>query len=93
MLSELDVREDMSDLFETFDLDGDGRVALAELLRGLKKLRGDARRSDVVEISLQGSAIYHTIADFQTSTEKALHAQGKLLAKVEQSLSTVLAVH
>jgi len=91
VLSELDIAsEDMADLFETFDLDGDGKVGLAELLRGIKKLRGDARRADVVEISLQGSAIYHTIADLQTTTEKSFRAQGRLLAKVEQSLSTVL---
>jgi len=92
LLSELDIAgEDQSDLFDTFDIDESGSVDLAELLSGIKKLRGDARRSDVVGISLQATAVYHKIAELQVTTEEALDAQTSLLQSVEDTLSLVRA--
>merc|ERR1712060_644880 len=49
--------EDQIDIFETLDVDGSGTVDLEELIVGVNKMRGDARRSDVVGISLQVRAI------------------------------------
>merc|ERR1712217_638962 len=49
--------EDQIDIFETLDVDGSGTVDLEELIVGVNKMRGDARRSDVVGISLLVRAI------------------------------------
>merc|ERR1712039_706528 len=53
ILRDLDVdEEDQFNLFETLDLDGNGFLDLSELFEGITKLRGDARRSDVISIQL-----------------------------------------
>jgi hypothetical protein len=44
--------EDCESLFEIFDADGGGSLTLEEILRGIKKLRGDPRRSDVIAVAL-----------------------------------------
>lgn len=51
---ELDVAdEDQCNLFETLDADGGGTIDVEELCEGIAKLRGDARRSDVIGIMWQ----------------------------------------
>jgi len=53
MLEELDISdEDQLDLFDTLDVDGGGTIDLEEMIVGLSKLRGDARRSDIVCVGL-----------------------------------------
>eukprot|EP00746_Dinoflagellata_sp_MGD_P040997 gnl/MRDRNA2_/MRDRNA2_19900_c0_seq1.p1 gnl/MRDRNA2_/MRDRNA2_19900_c0~~gnl/MRDRNA2_/MRDRNA2_19900_c0_seq1.p1 ORF type:complete len:706 (-),score=132.24 gnl/MRDRNA2_/MRDRNA2_19900_c0_seq1:160-2277(-) len=53
LLNELDVPEaDRDDIFDVLDADGNGRLELRELVQGILKIRGQARRSDVVGISL-----------------------------------------
>lgn len=53
ILHALDIAdEDQVDIFETLDVDGSGTVDLGELIVGIAKMRGDARRSDVVGIIL-----------------------------------------
>lgn len=53
LLHALDVTdEDQVDLFDTLDVDGGGMIDLEELIVGISKLRGDARRSDIVGVSL-----------------------------------------
>lgn len=53
MLEDLDVSdEDQVDLFDTLDVDGGGTIDLDEMIVGISKLRGDARRSDIVGVSL-----------------------------------------
>mmetsp|Transcript_23265 Transcript_23265/g.62093 ORF Transcript_23265/g.62093 Transcript_23265/m.62093 type:complete len:591 (-) Transcript_23265:86-1858(-) len=54
ILSDLDVAdEDQANLFETLDVDGSGTIDVEELCEGIAKLRGDARRSDIVGVNLQ----------------------------------------
>merc|ERR1712226_978652 len=49
ILDDMDIAvEDRLDLFEILDADGSGDLEVCELLHGLRKLRGDARRSDVI---------------------------------------------
>merc|ERR1712117_462221 len=45
--------EEQLDLFDTLDIDCGGTLDLEELIQGVYKLRGDARRSDIVGVSLQ----------------------------------------
>eukprot|EP00928_Gymnodinium_smaydae_P000381 TRINITY_DN10149_c0_g1_i3.p1 TRINITY_DN10149_c0_g1~~TRINITY_DN10149_c0_g1_i3.p1 ORF type:complete len:635 (-),score=101.53 TRINITY_DN10149_c0_g1_i3:285-2189(-) len=53
VLRDLDVNEeDQLDLFETLDVDGGGTLDLVELVTGIKKLRGEARKSDIIGVSL-----------------------------------------
>merc|ERR1719422_2778224 len=53
LLCDLDIAdEDQLDLFDTLDVDGSGTIDLEELVVGICKLRGDARRSDIVGVGL-----------------------------------------
>jgi len=53
ILRDLDIPdEEHIDLFDTFDIDGGGTLDLEELIQGIWKLRGDARRSDMVSVGL-----------------------------------------
>merc|ERR1719517_182847 len=53
ILNDLDISdEDQLDLFETLDVDGGGTIDLEELIVGISKLRGDARRSDIISVNL-----------------------------------------
>jgi len=73
LLEDLDIAdEDQVDLFDTLDVDGGGTIDLEELVVGISKLRGDARRSDIVGVSLVVRSIQ---ADMQGLKEVA----GKVL--------------
>jgi len=53
LLDRLDIAdEDRVDLFEILDADGSGGLEVSELVNGILKLRGGARRSDVVSCRL-----------------------------------------
>jgi len=53
ILRDLDIAdEEQLDLFDTLDVDGGGTIDLEELVQGIWKLRGDARRSDIVSVGL-----------------------------------------
>merc|ERR1712217_589399 len=78
ILRELDIADqDQFDLFDTLDVDGNGYIDLEELVAGIAKLRGDARRSDIISVSLMMRALQ---ADF-TSFEKDVSRQLKGLQK------------
>lgn len=50
--SDLEVAdEDHFNLFETLDIDSSGTIDVAEFVEGISKLRGGARRSDIVGVS------------------------------------------
>ena len=50
---DLDIPEhEQVDLFDTLDADGGGTIELDEFVVGISKLRGDARRSDIVQVGL-----------------------------------------
>lgn len=53
ILGALDVSSDEQlNLFEMLDVDGGGTIGLDEFVIGIKKLRGNTRRSDIVGVSL-----------------------------------------
>lgn len=58
ILCDLDVSdEDQYWLFDTIDADCSGTIDLGELLNGIAKLRGEARRSDIVALTLRLSSV------------------------------------
>lgn len=64
LLSSMDIaHEDQMDLFETLDIDGSGTLDLEELVLGLEKMRGDARRSDIVSVNLLLRAMSEDLLD------------------------------
>jgi len=53
LLEDLDVaEEDRMGLFDVLDADGGGTLQLLELIMGVLKLRGEPRRSDIVQVGL-----------------------------------------
>merc|ERR1712079_221840 len=62
LLTDLDIMdEDQVDLFETLDVDGSGTVDIEEFIVAIYKLRGDARRSDIVGVSLMTRSIQQSV--------------------------------
>jgi len=89
VLTDLDVSdEDQVDLFETLDFDGSGEIDLQELILGISKLRGDARRADVVGISLMMRSVQHSLLDFEARVGASLLAQDKRLRAMLSSSSS-----
>lgn len=86
-LRELDIaNEDIPDLFDTFDADDSGTLTVLELLKGIKKLRGDPRRSDVIGVSL----VVQSIHDMVQEQNEAIKVLGKRVQESESRLVAAL---
>lgn len=73
LLDSLDVPpEDRMNLFDTFDVDGGGTLDLHEFVLGISRLRGDARRSDVVSVGLIARSLQRELRDFQDAVLRIL---------------------
>eukprot|EP00429_Kryptoperidinium_foliaceum_P075181 CAMPEP_0176216134 /NCGR_PEP_ID=MMETSP0121_2-20121125/17037_1 /TAXON_ID=160619 /ORGANISM="Kryptoperidinium foliaceum, Strain CCMP 1326" /LENGTH=180 /DNA_ID=CAMNT_0017555257 /DNA_START=163 /DNA_END=702 /DNA_ORIENTATION=+ len=58
ILEELDVSdEDQIDMFDTLDVDGEGTIDIEAMIVGIARLRGEARRADIIGVSLVVRAI------------------------------------
>eukprot|EP00928_Gymnodinium_smaydae_P006331 TRINITY_DN12234_c0_g2_i2.p1 TRINITY_DN12234_c0_g2~~TRINITY_DN12234_c0_g2_i2.p1 ORF type:complete len:666 (-),score=101.63 TRINITY_DN12234_c0_g2_i2:122-2119(-) len=63
LLDELDIDEvDQQDLFDAMDADGNGRIEIEELVQGVIKMRGKARKVDVVAARLMLKTLNNRIA-------------------------------
>eukprot|EP00929_Paragymnodinium_shiwhaense_P051343 TRINITY_DN25854_c0_g1_i2.p1 TRINITY_DN25854_c0_g1~~TRINITY_DN25854_c0_g1_i2.p1 ORF type:complete len:672 (-),score=145.56 TRINITY_DN25854_c0_g1_i2:167-2182(-) len=63
-LDELDVDpEDHEILSDILDVDQNGSVVVIELLQGIKRLRGDPRRSDIVTVNLMCRSLMHLLKE------------------------------
>jgi len=72
ILRDLDISdEDSMTLFETLDVDGSGVIDVEELFDGISKLRGDARRSDVIRIMFMLQRLQGDFKDYVSSVEAA----------------------
>jgi len=88
ILRELDIAdEEQLDLFDTLDVDGNGTLDFEELVGGIAKLRGDARRSDVISVSLMARAMQTDLTDFEARVQKQLKQQEELLRHVATETS------
>merc|ERR1719188_350974 len=80
ILRDLDVAdEDQLDLFETLDVDGGGTIDLEELITGIAKLRGDARRSDIVGVGLIVRSVQLAMNDFHETATTLMTSHQKRL--------------
>merc|ERR1712032_850240 len=87
LLKELDIpEEDVANLFDTLDVDGSGTVDLAELVFGLKQLRGDLRRSDIIAVSLAVQRVMSLVANFQCTTMDILEEYNGRLHSLRNSM-------
>lgn len=78
ILEKLDIaHEEQAALFETLDVDGSGTLDLDELVSGMDKMRGDARRSDVVSVGL----LLRAVSEELRSSQKELREQLRELSR------------
>merc|ERR1719277_955080 len=83
ILRELDIAdEEQLDLFDTLDVDGGGTIDLEELVQGIAKLRGDARRSDIVGVALMVRSLQDSIVELEQALTSQMRAHGKALLEV-----------
>jgi len=63
-LRNLDIDEqDYTKLSDILDPDQSGEISVVELVDGLKRLRGDARRSDIITVDLMVRSLHERIED------------------------------
>merc|ERR1711963_534075 len=80
ILRELDIaEEDMFNLFETLDADGSGTIDLEELTDGIAKLRGGARRSDIIAVNFLLRSVQLEHSEFFRRILQALQANEREL--------------
>mmetsp|Transcript_423 Transcript_423/g.936 ORF Transcript_423/g.936 Transcript_423/m.936 type:complete len:224 (-) Transcript_423:95-766(-) len=60
--------EDIANLFDTLDIDASGTIDMEELFEGVAKLRGDARRSDIIAINLMLQKVYSELCELRQGT-------------------------
>lgn len=87
IMGDLNVAPDeQGDLFETLDLDGNGVIEVEELVDGIARLRGEARRSDVVSLNLMIRFIHVDICQSIISNMRPLWSR---LNKLEAKLTCI----
>jgi len=88
ILRALDIaEEDYLDFFDTFDADAAGTISMEELVTGVSKLHGTARRSDIFSLGLVTRQLQQTLAAFQATAVSAIRSQERsLLATLRATL-------
>jgi len=90
LLRDLDVSdEDQLDLFETLDVDGGGSIDLEELIIGISKLRGDARRSDIVAVGMVLRHVQTSMRKLTRRVEKQLDRQNRDMQPSQSKLQNI----
>jgi len=79
LLGDLDIsEEDRIGLFDVLDADNGGTLQLYEIIHGVLKLRGEPRRSDVVQVSLM-------VRSLQEGMIQLLEQQAKVVVPTKAS--------
>mmetsp|Transcript_52212 Transcript_52212/g.122159 ORF Transcript_52212/g.122159 Transcript_52212/m.122159 type:complete len:666 (-) Transcript_52212:58-2055(-) len=74
ILDELDVpEEERLDIFEVLDANGNGTLQLEELIHGVIRLRGDPKRSDVIQVLLVIRSLQEEMQDFRDDMMARVH--------------------
>jgi len=86
IFDELDLAdEDQANLFNTLDIDGNGKIDMQELCGGIAKIRGEACRSDIISINLMMQDIRAELRTCMASFLRRLHKQEDLLKRIRDS--------
>jgi len=81
LLEDLDIaEEDRMGLFDVLDADGGGTLQLFELITGVLKLRGEPRRSDIVQVGLIVRCLQEKLDGYVMSMEGQMES---LLSKLQ----------
>eukprot|EP00927_Polykrikos_kofoidii_P046070 TRINITY_DN40251_c0_g1_i1.p1 TRINITY_DN40251_c0_g1~~TRINITY_DN40251_c0_g1_i1.p1 ORF type:complete len:848 (+),score=124.72 TRINITY_DN40251_c0_g1_i1:84-2627(+) len=87
LLADLDVSdEDQFNLFQTLDSDKSGIVDMKELVAGIAKLRGEARRSDIVEVNFLVRTIQETLNSFACEVIEMQTRQTEVLIELQEQV-------
>ncbi|CAE7724705.1 CACNA1S [Symbiodinium pilosum] len=70
-MDELELPPDRANLFEVIDADGSGTLAIAELVQGLLKIRGEINKSDTVAALLAAKAVQNMVLEFKDEQKMA----------------------
>lgn len=84
ILFDLDISsEDQINMFDTLDADSNGLLDLNELLDGVAKLRGNARRSDMVQLML-------AISNMQSELKKHISVSQQTIKRHDRMLKSLV---
>jgi len=78
ILCDLDISdEDQYDLFETLNAKGKGSISIREFVSGIGKLRGEARKADLVYVALTVQSMQHKLERLTRLTKLEAAASGR----------------
>jgi len=84
LMDELDIPPgDRASLFDVLDSDGSGGLAVTELVQGLLKVRGEARRSDVIAVLLSVRTMQSMVRDLEGAMSECQDSIAKLREEAE----------
>eukprot|EP00929_Paragymnodinium_shiwhaense_P014809 TRINITY_DN122778_c0_g1_i1.p1 TRINITY_DN122778_c0_g1~~TRINITY_DN122778_c0_g1_i1.p1 ORF type:complete len:672 (+),score=167.17 TRINITY_DN122778_c0_g1_i1:122-2137(+) len=84
-LEDLDIdAEDHEKLAEILDPDQGGSIAVIELVEGIRRLRGEPKRSDIVTIDLMLRSIQRTVQDIRSSVKPDTEKKSSKKAKSQE---------
>merc|ERR1719336_1734958 len=69
LMDDLDIPPDRASLFDVLDADGSGGLEVTELIQGLLRVRGEAKKSDVVGSLLAVRAVQGMIRELQIAAD------------------------
>eukprot|EP00812_Abedinium_dasypus_P014698 NODE_824_length_1350_cov_419.744402.p1 GENE.NODE_824_length_1350_cov_419.744402~~NODE_824_length_1350_cov_419.744402.p1 ORF type:complete len:407 (+),score=137.10 NODE_824_length_1350_cov_419.744402:88-1221(+) len=86
LLDDLDITQERARLFDVLDADGDGRLDIKELIRGLLRVRGDSQRSDTVSVLLSMRSFQDSFRLFATEATEWMRTMDDRLSALAVAL-------
>ena len=75
ILNDLDIdEEDHNGLFDVLDVDNSGTLDVDEIISGLRKLRGEPRKSDIVSVLLMVRHVNECLMKFKIDTRTSVNS-------------------
>lgn len=90
LMDDLNIQDvDREGLFELLDADGDGELDMMEIIQGILKVRGDARRSDVIAVQLTLRAVQSHLRTFEEEVLRNQKTTKQVLEKLAETHKTL----